>query len=52
MNCPDCGAELMAIGGIPTVWKCNPCTRERYLKNIGRPDTKFIGDTLKTLKRM
>lgn len=51
MNCPECGAELMAVGGIPTVWHCNPCTREKTLKRVSRPDVRFIGDTAKTIKR-
>jgi len=52
MYCPDCGVELMAVGGVPTVWKCNPCTKARTLKNLSKPEVRFVGDTLKTLKRM
>lgn len=52
MNCPECGGELTAVGGVPTVWHCNSCTTQRTLKRVSKPDVRFIGDTLKTLRRI
>lgn len=52
MNCPDCGKELIAVGGVPTVWQCNHCTKENTLKHLSKPDVRFIGDTLKAFRRL
>ena len=48
MNCPDCGGELSAVGGVPTLWLCGACTDKDPKK---RPK-KFVGDTLKEFRRL
>lgn len=48
MDCPDCGKELAAVGGVPTVWQCNPCTNADPKKRAKR----FVGDTLATFRRL
>jgi len=52
MICLDCGGELKAVGGVPTVWHCDSCTKEKTNKRSSKPDVRFIGDTLKTLRRI
>lgn len=52
MDCPDCGKELIAVGGVPTVWQCNFCTKENLLKRAGKPEVRFIGDTLAAFRRL
>lgn len=52
MKCPDCSGELTAVGGVPTIWQCNPCTKEKALKNQSRATVRFEGDTMKTLRRV
>ncbi len=52
MNCPDCGNELIAVGGVPTVWHCIHCTTERSLRHVSKPEVRFIGDTLKEFRRL
>lgn len=52
MNCLDCGGELTAVGGVPTVWQCNPCTKQKALTRVSRSEVRFIGDTLKELRRV
>ena len=52
MNCPDCKGELTAVGGVPTVWQCDPCTKEKALTRVTRPEVRFIGDTLQAFRRV
>lgn len=52
MNCPDCGTEMTAVGGIPTVWQCPTCTAEKVLDHSRYPEVRFKGDTLDTLERV
>lgn len=52
MDCPDCKNELAAVGGVPTVWQCDTCTKENSLKHTRSPEKRFVGDTLATFRRL
>lgn len=52
MNCPECGKELTAVGGIPTVWQCEACTNKKVLEHARYPEVRFVGDTKMTLRRL
>jgi hypothetical protein len=52
MNCPKCKSELTACGGVPTVWKCVPCSTAALLASPPRKEVYFEGDTQKTLKEV
>ena len=52
MNCPECGTEMIAVGGIPTIWQCPACTAEKVLEGSRDPEVRYVGDTLDTLERV
>ena len=49
MKCPKCGEPMIAIGGVPTVWKCVKCTREKQLAKE-RGEALYMGDGAGTLE--
>jgi len=52
MKCPNCGNEMKAVGGVPTVWECPSCTRANVLKHSNKPEVRFVGDTHAVLRRL
>jgi len=52
MNCTKCGKELTACGGIPTLWKCVPCSTAALRTRPPKKEVYFKGDTLGTLKEV
>lgn len=39
MKCPKCGADMVAMGGIPTVWQCPTCSKS------AKKAVRYVGDT-------
>lgn len=52
MKCLICGNEMLAVGGVPTVWQCENCTRMNVLEHKNKPEVRFVGDTHATLRRL
>jgi len=50
MRCPGCGGELVAVGGVPTVWTCERCTEA--VRDESNLDVKYLGDTAVGLRRI
>jgi len=50
MNCPICGDDMEATGGVPTIWLCKTCTKANKGNHKKHPEAYFKGDTIATIE--
>ena len=50
MNCPICGDDMEATGGVPTIWLCKTCTKANKGNHNKHPEAYFKGDTIATIE--